>query len=31
MQWQCRVGGGLAALLAGAVTAYAQEIPQPGG
>ena len=31
MQWQCRIGGGLAALLVGAVTAYAQEIPQPEG
>jgi hypothetical protein len=30
MKWQCRVGAGVAALLAGAVAAYSQEIPQPG-
>ncbi len=29
MRWKCLLGGGLAALLAGAVTADAQDIPQP--
>ena len=29
VKWRCRIGGGLAALLVGAVAADAQEVPQP--